>query len=157
MWTQKWRGSKTSLFSVLNYRWQTVGLYSVTVTVCLRCGSGQNTSSTSQTMSSVAKHRGKYRPLLVLLLLFLLHLLLFLLCLFLLLLLLLFFFFCFFSCSSSSSSNTSSSMSFYRVVLQRCVHQRANLTPVYGDEALISVWSDWLHVSSHVHVWCFSV
>ncbi len=35
------------------------------------------------------------------------------------------------------------------LVFHCCVHQRTNLT--LNDEALISVWFDWFHVSSHLH------
>ncbi len=77
-------------------------------------------------MSSLAKHQGKYHSVLVvcaLLLLFPLHLFLFL--------------------APFSSYST--------FVLHCCVHQRVSLTPSYVVQALISVCSDWLHVSSQVH------
>ncbi len=120
---------------------------------CLWCGLGQSTSSTSWAMSSLAKRWGKYRPLLVLLLLFLLHLLT--------------------SMAALPLSPPVSSpplfsqisslalpplsptplplISLSDIFLHRCVHQRTNLTCTYGLQALISVCSDWLHVSSYVH------
>lgn len=49
------------------------------------------------------------------------------------------------SCSSSLSpsySNTSSCNSVFKIVLQCYAHQKANLTPIYGVEALTSDLTD---------------